>query len=489
MNWGAAEGVTMKVVNPSRMSRLQKQVVSTQLAVEIGLEANEEVDLMENPPLILPARSPVGSTYSSMAGSSPTATRSRSVPTAYSQKIPPNLDTHMQTFMMTERSGYESPNKTPKKGWNDMTQVDVGKLFDGRKPRPYCLATGPSPRCAARSGARSVDRWQRDYNTKGLCEEKVVSLRNQRVVELKKDAIREAGRRNVDVDVVEEEMYQVYAAKKKRVDSGLRTEEVVAPIRTFAVSGAPPRLFDGTAKLEEDFDFKDAREMFRGLAWEEMGTALGNLDQNNKCPRALQEAKQASDKSRAARARGSFSVAFTPAELAKAVALAKKKAGEISKAANDLERLRQHLARKYGSVTAAWRLALDSDGSGSLSFTEWTRGLQIAGFSGSMKTTFRALDANDSGMVKFSEFMPQAAFRLTDFRQKLLQAYGTDLQQAWRKIDRDGNNNLSEKDFEALLQTIGYTASPPRNLFIELRFAPNRKYLNLKDFQEMPKVL
>jgi len=283
-------------------------------------------------------------------------------------------------------------------------------------------------------------------------------------------------------------MYQVYAAKKKRVDSGLRTDEVIAPLRTFGASGAAPRLFDGTAKLEEGFDFKDAREMFRGLAWEEMGSALGNLEKNNHCPRALQEAKQTSDKSRAARARGSFSVAFTPAELAKAVALAKKKAGEISKAANDLERLRQHLARKYGSVTAAWRLALDLDGSGSVSFTEWTRGLQTAGFSGSMKTTFRALDGDDSGVVMFSEFIPQGALRLTNFRDKLEQAYGKDLKQAWKKIDRDGNNNLSEKDFEAVLQEIGYTASSARILFVDLRFAPNRKYLNLKDFQEMPKV-
>merc|ERR1719465_285987 len=112
-------------------------------------------------------------------------------------------------------------------------------MFDGMAARPFTSQLAGSPKARAKSGARSIANWQRDYNVKGLCEEKPTTLRFQRVMKMKQQAQKEASRRDVSVEMIEEEMYQAMRACSTRIDTGLRKDEMEAPSRTYPSDGGP----------------------------------------------------------------------------------------------------------------------------------------------------------------------------------------------------------------------------------------------------------
>lgn len=401
-------------------------------------------------------------------------------------KKDPNSTPKAVLFLNAERPYYESSRKNPKQGWNSMTQVDTThKMFDGMQARPYAFQVGGSPKARAKSGARSISAWQRDYNSKGLCNEKVSSLRFERTLKMKVEALKEAERRKISVEAVEEEMYQQQRACSTRIDTGLRKDEMKTPNRTYPTGGGPPRLYDGGEKLEDDFNFKDAREMFRGEAWESMNETLRTMEQFKPKARALDEANKTAKRS------GSFSNAVTPEELQKQKQFSKRKEQQIECVREDLEKLKKHMVRHYGTICAAWRHGLDFDGNGKLSFAEWSKALRQVGFEGNIKATYKVLDDDSSGIVTFGELEPEWAGRLKEFTEKLMKYYGDgkfNWETVWKKIDDNGNNQLDKAEFEEVCELIGYTGRP-WDLFKELRFHPSRRFLNLEDFQSMPKVL
>jgi len=404
--------------------------------------------------------------------------------------LDPKQKSKSLSLLTTERPYYESSRKTPKEGWNSMTQVGNGRTFDGLKARPYAFQSGGSPMARAKSGARSISAWQRDYNSKGLCDEKVSTLRFERTLKMKVEAVKEAERRKVSVEAVEEEMYQQQRACSTRIDTGLRKDEMVKASRTYpGANGGPPRLYDGGEKLEEDFDFQDAREMFRGEAWESMGETLRSIDRFKSKGRGLEEANKNLQKSKL---RGSFSVGVTPAELAKAQQMSKRKEQQIEETREDIEKIRKHLVRHYGTICAAWRHGLDFDGNGRLTFAEWSKALRQIGYEGCIKATYKLLDEDGSGNVTFDELEPEWAERLKEFNSKVMQHFGlkgrqVEWEAVWSKIDDNGNNQLDKAEFEEVCELIGYSGKP-WDLFKEFRFHPSRRFLSLEDFQAMPKV-
>jgi len=391
-----------------------------------------------------------------------------------------------ELFLNCERPGYETTRKrNPKQGWDSMTQVSTyNRMFDGMQARPYTSQLAGSPKSRAKSGPRSIANWQRDYNSKGLCDEKVSTLRFERIVQMKKEALKESERRNIPVEVIEEEMYQALRARSTRIDTGLRKDEMNAPCRTYPSDGGPPRLFDGLDKLEEKFCFRDARDMFRGEAWESMTMTLGKLDEFNPQPRELLEAKQMAER----QARGSFSVAVTPAAASEAKQKALKKAKDPKALGSaDLESLKKLLVRKYGTVSAAWRHCLDQDGNGKLSFAEWSKALRAVGYEGNIKATYKELDDDNSGIVTFGELEPELAERMKDFKLKFFAKYGENWEVAWKAIDENGNNQLDREEFGVICENIGYEGKAAE-MFKELRYDKSRKFLNLEDFKSMPKT-
>lgn len=400
-----------------------------------------------------------------------------------------------QKYLMTQRSGYEpSPKKsgrigTPQQlaGWNSTTQISTtSRMFDGMQARPYSSQLAGSPKARAKSGPRSIANWQRDYNTKGLCDEKCTTLRFQRVVKMKLEAAKEAERRCLNPQVVEEEMYQALRARSHRTDTNLRKSGFHEPARAVTVGGGPPKLFDGSSRLEEHFSFKDARVMFRGDAWEAMTETLSKVNEFKPPARALdEEAKRIAGGG----TRGSFSVAVTPAELSKAMTVATQKK-ELATAADlaSLNGLKKILVRKYGTITAAWRHLLDPGHTGKLSFQEWSKALRHIGFEGSIPALYKILDDDDSGIVTFSEFMPQLAARMKEFKRKMRSRYGDDLDVIWKQIDDNGNNQIDVQEFVEICGNIGYNGNNSE-LFKELRYHPSRKFLTLQDFKDIPTVL
>jgi Ca2+-binding EF-hand superfamily protein len=332
-----------------------------------------------------------------------------------------------------------------------------------------------------------VASWQRDYNTKGLCHEKCTTLRYQRVVKMKQEALKEAARRNVEVEVVEEEMYQALRARSHRIDTNLRKCEFHAPTRAVPVNGGPPKIFDGSEKLEENFSFTDARDMFRGDAWEAMVEGLEETKEEFKPPPrgARTDGGVLGDNKR-----GSFSMGFTPVELAKAqqaqqISAARQRKEEAVR--EDLEKLKYLIARKYGSISAAWRHLMDPGHVGKLSFIDWSKALRQVGFQGNIKAAYQILDDDHSGIVTFSEFAPEVAEKIKDFRQKIFRTWGEDWNEVWKHVDEDGSNQVDKEEFSSLCFQIGYTGDHTE-LFKEIRQDQSRRFLNLDDFKAIPVI-
>lgn len=61
------------------------------------------------------------------------------------------------------------------------------------------------------------------------------------------------------------------------------------------------------------------------------------------------------------------------------------------------------LSRRFGSVTDAWYKAFDTDGSGSINFTEFGLGCKAAGYVGNVMKLWAALDVDHSGDISLEE--------------------------------------------------------------------------------------
>lgn len=392
-------------------------------------------------------------------------------------------------YLLAERPSYayqQFRRKSPPP-WDSMTshcnntettnRHIMHKVFDGRQARPFMHVLGGSPKARAKSGARSVDAWQRDYNRKGRIDEKVTSLRYEKVTEMKRQALKEAARRQLPVEAIEEEMYQAQSTASKRIDTGLRKVEMVAPSRTYTVGGGPPRLFDGNDKLEDDFCLSDAQDMFRGEAWELMSETLAALDEFKPPPRSL------TDK------RGSFSSGVTPAALNAAIKRNVKKnhkPDDCNVGAWDLASLKKLLVRKYGTLWSSWRHVLAGDGVWQLSFQMWSKGLRAVGFEGNAKAVWHQLDDDDSGLASFAKLDSQLAKRMLSFRTKVSSKYGESWDVIWEAIDTDHSNQVDLDEFEEVCTNIAYDGDASE-LFNQLKAHPSRKFLNFEDFTAIPK--
>lgn len=59
--------------------------------------------------------------------------------------------------------------------------------------------------------------------------------------------------------------------------------------------------------------------------------------------------------------------------------------------------------RKFGSIEEAWTYAFDTDGSGSVNFTEFGLGCKAAGYVGNATRLWAALDEDRSGEISLEE--------------------------------------------------------------------------------------
>lgn len=75
------------------------------------------------------------------------------------------------------------------------------------------------------------------------------------------------------------------------------------------------------------------------------------------------------------------------------------------------EGFRRLLSRKFGSVAAAWRVSLDPDGNGQISFGEFNHRCRQMGFTGNLRKLWGELDTEKTGFISLKEIDPKAVRR------------------------------------------------------------------------------
>merc|ERR1719487_3204013 len=81
------------------------------------------------------------------------------------------------------------------------------------------------------------------------------------------------------------------------------------------------------------------------------------------------------------------------------------------------------LMRRYGNLVRAWRLGLDRDGSGKLTFLEFCKSARELGFGGNVKALWQELDADGSGSVSLKELCPEVYELLMEFSRAVMAKY------------------------------------------------------------------
>jgi len=106
--------------------------------------------------------------------------------------------------------------------------------------------------------------------------------------------------------------------------------------------------------------------------------------------------------------------------------------------ASDGAGFKAQLTRKYGNLMRAWTLALDLDGSGSISFTEFCTAVRAQGFVGSLKALWKEYDKDGEGFISMYEFCPEIAALMSSFKSFLREKHEGSLVKAWKKsLDLD----------------------------------------------------
>jgi Ca2+-binding EF-hand superfamily protein len=115
------------------------------------------------------------------------------------------------------------------------------------------------------------------------------------------------------------------------------------------------------------------------------------------------------------------------------------------------------LRRKYGTLTRAWRQALDADDSGLLDAREFNAAMDIIGFVGNSRSLWFNLDEDQSGYISLAEIDAEAAQALEKFRVQCVTAFGS-MDAAWVNcLDKDHSGALTLPELEESLTELGYT--------------------------------
>jgi Ca2+-binding EF-hand superfamily protein len=177
--------------------------------------------------------------------------------------------------------------------------------------------------------------------------------------------------------------------------------------------------------------------------------------------------------------------AMSPMDKAKANLAAKRRAGQSEKdarmEATDWPTLKRALIRKHGTITSAWRLGLDANGNGKVSFIEFGKHVRNLGFQGDIKSIFRELDSNDDGIISFNEVDPDWYGKISQFHRLLHTKHRT-YDSAWAHLDVNRQYVVEVDQFVQFCKDLGYKEDA-RALFKQLLQSPNYKQLTITDLE------
>jgi len=141
---------------------------------------------------------------------------------------------------------------------------------------------------------------------------------------------------------------------------------------------------------------------------------------------------------------------------------------------------KQALVHRCGSLYGAWREALDLDGNGRLTMSEFCQALHRLAFHGDVKNLWKELNSG-KGYLLFSDLDPKTDAMISELRQKLSEKYGN-LLLAWLKgMDTNGTGKVGVEQFCKACEEVGFSGDP-KKLFNLLQPDATRTSLTLVDF-------
>jgi Ca2+-binding EF-hand superfamily protein len=165
-----------------------------------------------------------------------------------------------------------------------------------------------------------------------------------------------------------------------------------------------------------------------------------------------------------------------------------RKGGSYFSRDTDIEELIDILRAKYGTLTRAWRVALDADESGLLDFREFSSALQSIGYVGNMRTLWFNLDDDNSGAISLKEIDPQAYASLEKFRAMAGKHYGGIINCWHQLLDQDKSGTVSFEEFHEALPELGYDdEDEEEELFNYLLTTPGIRYITIHDVMFLQK--
>lgn len=151
---------------------------------------------------------------------------------------------------------------------------------------------------------------------------------------------------------------------------------------------------------------------------------------------------------------------------------------------SNLQQLRGVLKIRYGSTVAAWRMVMDPQLQGAVSFGKFCIILDDAAFNGNKKGLWEELTRGNSA-VTFEDIDAEAATLLDVFRGQLLSRFGS-LAAAWTAgLDVHGVSSIDETDFISRLQESSWKCKSPKKLFRLLLSHHGQRGIVFQDLQAL----
>jgi hypothetical protein len=123
--------------------------------------------------------------------------------------------------------------------------------------------------------------------------------------------------------------------------------------------------------------------------------------------------------------------------------------------AQNLPELLRNLKNKYGSLVRAWRLGIDMNGDGSVTYKEFALVMHAFGFDGSLKDLWAEIGVLNGQTIFLVDIDQPSALILDDFRKCLLDHFKT-AHAAWKAMDTEGNVFLDPRGFQLACDKIGW---------------------------------
>jgi Ca2+-binding EF-hand superfamily protein len=124
-----------------------------------------------------------------------------------------------------------------------------------------------------------------------------------------------------------------------------------------------------------------------------------------------------------------------------------------------LKEFNAHLIRRRGSSLRAWKLDLDSNGSGLIDKSEFMKAARRLGYGDDILVVWDAASREKrdrNSPVCFEDVNPEEAANLHDFASKLIERAGWNLTDSWDLIDDGGDGVITVKEFQIICDDLEY---------------------------------